>query len=1647
VGVARNQRTRRDRRIGRGATMGIEGLSSQYSLEQFYAGLSSDRERAFHKTVRDVTAALAERFRLRDSLRDVHAAVEQALVALRKIDMAVDGVAESLAPEDACVGVFRRKWFEAAPLTEHVRRVGFFSTHPADLLPWVRWFLLVENYHRTDPVHHDRRLDRLRFLKTENPHAPCITYEDVLLWLEHQLLAHEREPLSVVAQRCAGQLQNRLDETLRPHTTLEAFFFVLLRCHQFCLAETMTEDDARRLQTVLGWRRFLSLTDLMLVVIHRVIDREPLPDAVTVLDELMGEGFQIRHASFKDPYEADVVPAEDTARFEETTIRLFGSVHELHGSLERDCAAVFQNWQAHRVKVLNELEEEIRELREMIASPLPRKHLIGRTIRLFTSWCLAFMKPAKDAREDGPAEDGVKALIDRVRAAFPEGLVKALVRQRRGYELTTRKELALRIERECRLQWESFRKRPGARAYGEADFRVAERVRALAAGPAPPEQGGADAAQYDHILAGLAEQIRRRTVLNEEVLSSSCVELPVFFPTMGTPLEFVENLRDLVPYEELWERAPSVPKGGPDEAMALYERTLARFAGAFYRYVVAEGKKQAGRPLELSLSEIAELAAVMVPPWGALTEGLMRTAVQKFQNRAVPLFRRRKSPICLDEEELGVHLAHFVIRELKADVRQAAETGTLAAVRKAVTDESLRIVVPNRVRTFASPEKFLLQWAGIFDARQGLEDLPRALAGALPGLDCGACGESRCAAFAQALLQGRRRVRECVHLSPAGQRPIEAMVQEYLSKTSQGNGFGSAYELFQHPALWRRLPKAHPLRRSVVKVLDVGRQEARRRVMDRAFRSWQGLDPKPDLYKRPEPEAFYQALVETIGYEATERIRPEECRWLSQHGRIRLEKELEKLEKRTDWLTLERLHISGGPLSREADPESQALRAYESMAYLHQLDADDRRRLLVHRLESFEEGFSQWWNQDLLAMNHPRYRIDNWEEFSKVIKNAYWHQENFPPPRRVAEELLAHMEQSGEKEVFFRDVLSSWVQDLSEPRDSSRQRQREAAGIDRRDIESLSDLRRILARLCRETRPEAEKADFFPSTPSPARRRIDAVWRAFQLSPVLFAPNFSLSDSELTDLERRHVRDRLEGQLPADFSQVPSTAGGLEALVLGLIGAILEQQDRQRRLAVLTEEAARSEQAEKLPAEAVRAWIFEALEADKAPRQILEKLLGWFHQAPRWKDRILVDALQKMVSLARWRNLLETFPGVVLEGIPVEEAESYARMFPRWMERVGEAVGRLRDFDRERLLHYLFVLAKREGDLDVITALLREIRETSDVIEAAWLQFTNDRLTEALPAPPAKGLGARYGLLANRLKDVAPVHRSLVEGLSRSEKPDVAAAVRELQLYMRFHMVRDEAEGMDADACFETFWEEGYNLDGLDREALRHAFLGEWKNRERWRKDRVWIMTMAVARRLASQSHELYEADRAFAKIRQGLLKEDGPEEGRDVCRRRGIALGTVKEAMYRELSELLEKERMDSFRTRIRQIVHELDRKRLRIVQSWFSGSIDRYSVFHVLRQYQKRAEPPSDDDFREFFMEQWFQRVDRLRESDREDRHDRIREVDEGFHAVLGVSPLALEKEAEKEAAEAWNAWVREAEGEIRRRLIVHEASPGPL
>ena len=93
-------------------------------------------------------------------------------------------------------------------------------------------------------------------------------------------------------------------------------------------------------------------------------------------------------------------------------------------------------------------------------------------------------------------------------------------------------------------------------------------------------------------------------------------------------------------------------------------------------------------------------------------------------------------------------------------------------------------------------------------------------------------------------------------------------------------------------------------------------------------------------------------------------------------------------------------------------------------------------------------------------------------------------------------------------------------------------------------------------------------------------------------------------------------------------------------------------------------------------------------------------------------------------------------------------------------------------------------MRRMEGNLDKLTALRREIRETSDIIEAAWLDFTEGRIVQ----PQAASAGAESGkvpLLRARL-DPEPLNRYLTKGLPRGEPRDCAQADWELFTLLPF---------------------------------------------------------------------------------------------------------------------------------------------------------------------------------------------------------------------------------------------------------------------
>jgi hypothetical protein len=245
----------------------------------------------------------------------------------------------------------------------------------------------------------------------------------------------------------------------------------------------------------------------------------------------------------------------------------------------------------------------------------------------------------------------------------------------------------------------------------------------------------------------------------------------------------------------------------------------------------------------------------------------------------------------------------------------------------------------------------------------------------------------------------------------------------------------------------------------------------------------------------------------------------------------------------------------------------------------------------------------------------------------------------------------------------------------------------------------------------------------------------------------------------------------------------------------------------------------------------------------------------------------------------------------------------------------------------------------------------------------------------------------------------------------------------------------------------------GYDLQGIDEAALATVVEREWKRREQLRGQKIMIFTSVTARRLAAQHAELQEAERLFYKIRMDLLKDAAEpvaekagmaaapagvsgvrrpiapmlaDSLQDIVRRRGVALGQIKEEMYRQLSDLLETERMATFQTRIRQIVEELDLKRREIHEGWYRGIINHRTVFYLLRQYQKNDAEPTWDDFRRFMADHWFAPLEALRSSQRPDREQRLQDLDERFRALLGVSLLQLEQETAAAAHLDIDTWL---------------------
>jgi hypothetical protein len=563
--------------------------------------------------------------------------------------------------------------------------------------------------------------------------------------------------------------------------------------------------------------------------------------------------------------------------------------------------------------------------------------------------------------------------------------------------------------------------------------------------------------------------------------------------------------------------------------------------------------------------------------------------------------------------------------------------------------------------------------------------------------------------------------------------------------------------------------------------------------------------------------------------------------------------------------------------------------------------------------------------------------------------------------------------------------------------------------------------------------------------PAFVRLDLEELWEVFQGAGFLVSPQFSCRWDELSGQDQEAVARELGSDrtfLPGVDSGSPYLGSWDEpmrkrvALTRGLFHVCLRERLEEHEEGRWLERALRSDGSPRVPLGSLTAFMRFRLRRGASAEEVKANLGSVLKDRPgmhRWLEE---QAVHEVVA----RRQLDLFRRTAQASLPPVAArtntdDGLTRAFPEFSLALDRLLERHQTMDRKRLLHYLFLLAKMQGNLDALTALLREIRETSDVIEAAWLRFTEERLLEG-PMPrilPGTTLG--IPLQVSYLKEKDQANLCLREGVGRREKRNIAAAVNELLQFIRFHvLVLEDRQGSQAFDVVKDIREAGYDLTGIDDEALQAATAREWKRRSELRDQKIWIYSMVTARKLAAQHSELQEVERQFYKIRLEILKDGGSSDPQhdEIASRRGVALGQVKEEMYRQLSDLLESERIATFQKRIQQIVEQLDLKREEIYSAWLHGEINSRTVFYLLRQYQKRDEEASWEDFQRFLVDHWCVPLAELRGSTRPDRDERMRDLNDNFLALLGVSLLDLEGETKERARHELELWM---EDQLRR------------
>ncbi len=1503
----------------------------------------------------------------------------------------------------------RRRWCgeaenpESFRVEEWLSEIGFFPRKRLEIGSWARFFHTIVALHREGAAIPALRQRKLKDL-VEKVRAGRVleSIPEVIIYLEGQVRAEAG------GEEFPGPFPPPLDpEVFFPRQDVDA----VLRLIQEAQVFLTTAGQLPRFQQRLDWlavrRELIDLKDLLFLILAAVHGRDPLPPPSQMLDQLQSRGYPIYHQDFRDDYTAWLTPLDRLWDTERATLRWPLDPADLTGDPVRDLDHG-KSREERRRRAWQAFREGVAAFCQGRNEPLPRSELIRPAARFALSWMVAGACVREEALN-------LEALVSETLRALGSPLLK-LIRPRKGYELKHKGALQEFLTREGQAYQEALERwrRTGVIANLYDDGLLFSLGGALAL---REKVSDLEALKSDD---GLILELGQVSAASEELARRLHLDLK----PAGQPWwhEFQTWLRKKLE----WETLPSlgdkenIPAADWEEAAgSLFLET----AGQLYRLAAARARKEQGlAPLPGDPTLLYWVAAWFTPTWQPFRDQVNRQLLQGLEERAKQAVWETYPLRLENREELISLIKYFLAEELQGQSLEVwSRRHNVTELITKIVRRLQSMVMPPEVMPFggmaAAVQEVLRPRAPEeAEAQRRLEESILAL---LPRSDCGSCGVPGCLTFARLLALGRAAAGQCL------QAPVEVkqQIEKILTQSLAGTFLLEPHVLAE--ADCRRL--SHLLDPYFMAM----REQVSQELGQEAGQTLVPLKPEEisilQIGKSPDAATFHHYLANYLGAEGAERLTFSDRAFLVTHGEVRLAAEARDLAESFSWRALDRrTRLSVFALAPQ-DPATQARQYYEGKFILSELSDADQENVREFRLRQYLSGFLEEWEQALPEHWEAGYRIEDWDDFAQIMAKSYWHQEHTPAPGEIwgqlPSEVVASREVADLAEAYLENLVRRQIRGLEQ------YRQRLESLLKSRRISSLDELE-VLGKgmatrawlesvaaaasaptLAVESSPRADL------TPAPTGRSLEAT------TTVLLADRIRLlTDKALNLLEQGHltiagslriypeaIPARVREILSSDPRLAPEELAGLFSRKEGTAWRELHTcQGPWLRAQVqsLVEELAMEEQEViKFRQGGLNCPTPETLR--RAARQLylsglrdlsdlLDTLGAWLTQASQGWPTVRQAAFQDLA----WQRL---------QMGAYRKTKAEANPLVKFLDQALRAQTAL---DLPKLKAYLFLLARMEGNLDKLTALLREIRETSDIIEAAWLAFTEERVAQSGNLTLVPGPGQRTPVPASRLPDKERFNRYLEEGLPRGEPREYSQAYREFITLLQFYIVNADPED-DPEILLERLEADQYDLNGLSREAILAAVRHQAQHRESLMARKISICTQVLAHRLAIRDPHLAQSAAGFLQHKGAFLKEEGlaaeMQKGR-IATHRGVDLGRVRNELYHMIADLLRDERSDSFAQRIDQIIDRLEEERQQTLKSFWRGELNRFTAFYILRRYQKEQARVATEDLARFLRQRQPEKLagvrERLAPVVKAEVEERLQNILAGYQEVLAVT-----------------------------------------